>query len=252
MINSISGERALIVPDIHCPFQDNRAIGAVLEFAKYFKPNAIIFLGDLFDCKGLSRFLKEPGDEDRFQQEIDVGIELLGSFRRIAPKAIIKYLKGNHEDRLRKFLFTQGRALASLRSLKWPNLLELDSLKIDWVESGHLMFHGILIKHGNIVRQHSGYSAKAEMDKNGISGISGHTHRLGKFYHNSFGGYKTWIEAGCLCRLDSIDWLEGQTPNWHQGIAVGFFKKGSGRFSASDLPIVNGKLLYDMKEFSGR
>lgn len=128
--------------------------------------------------------------------------------------------------------------------------MELKKLKIKWIESGSMMFRGLLIKHGNIVRQHACYSAKAELERNGVSGISGHTHRLGQIFKRNVAGAHTWIEAGCLCELDA-EYLDGQTADWQQGLAVGFFKSGSGRFSVSPIPIVHGKLLFDLKEFSG-
>lgn len=176
--------------------------------------------------------------------------ETLARFRRIIPNASIDYLKGNHEDRLRKFLWTQAIELAGLRAAELSSLLSLAKLRIRLVESGSLMYHGLLIKHGNIVRQHAGYSARAEMERNGVSGVSGHTHRLAQTFKRDFGGEYTWVEAGCLCKIDDVEYMEGQTANWQQGLAVGFFKKDSGRFSVSPIPIVHGKLLFDLKEFS--
>lgn len=172
-------------------------------------------------------------------------------FRRAAPKSAIYLLKGNHENRRQNFLWTAAPELAGLTSLELPKLLELDKFKIQWIEEGAMLHNGLLVKHGNIVRQHACYSARAELERNGISGISGHTHRLGQIFKTDFGGNYTWVEAGCLCKTTDVEYAEGQKLNWQQGIAVGFFKKDSGRFSVSPLPIVHGKLLFDLKEFSG-
>ncbi len=236
---------------MHCPFQDDEAVGAALEFVKWFKPKTLFFLGDLVDFYAISNFKRNPQRRLELQDEIDAATSILGMFRHGLPSADTTLLRGNHELRHQSYLWGVAPELSGLRSIKLDELLELKKLKIKYVESGSMMFHGLLIKHGNIVRQHSCYSARAEQERNGVSGVSGHTHRLGQIFKRDFGGEYTWVESGCLCRTDEVEYLEGQTANWQQGITVGFFKGGSGRFSISPIPIVGGKLIFDLKEFSG-
>jgi len=76
-----------------------------------------------------------------------------------------------------KYLRSKAEELSDLRCMKLKELLELDKFNIEFKKT--FTFRKVLFKHGNIVRQHSSYSAKAEMDKEGTSGASGHTHRLG-------------------------------------------------------------------------
>lgn len=221
-----------------------------LEFVKWFKPQTLIFLGDVIDNYAISTFKRNPLRRLQLQAELDSAVEILAAFRRVIGGATAYYLRGNHELRHQNYLWTNAPELVGIRSLELPGLMELDKLKIKWIESGSMMFHGLLVKHGNIVRQHSCYSARAEQEKNGVSGISGHTHRLGQIFKTDFGGDYTWLEAGCLCKTDDVEYAEGQKLNWQQGLGIGFFKKGSGRFSISPLPIVHGKLLFDLKQFS--
>jgi hypothetical protein len=128
--------------------------------------------------------------------------------------------------------------------------LSLDQLDIKWIEEGLTRFHGFLIKHGNLIRNRSGYTATGEMEKSGISGVSAHTHRLGQVFKSNYGGMSTWVEAGCLCFTDPdhFDYLEGQVPDWQIGCAVGYFERGGNRFSVSPIPIVKYKAVLEGKE----
>jgi hypothetical protein len=60
-------------------------------------------------------------------------------------------------------------------------------------------------------------SAKGEWEKYGHSGLSGHTHRLGQFFHNDHNGTATWTEFGCTCLLNPP---YGTDFDWQQGFGV--------------------------------
>jgi hypothetical protein len=107
-----------------------------------------------------------------------------------------------------------------------------------------MMFHGFLVKHGNVVRTRSGYSATGELEKTGVSGISGHTHRMSQVFKSHYGGMYTWAELGCGCKLDA-EYLEGQVADWQHGIGWGYFKKGDDNFTIHVAPIIKGKLIFD-------
>jgi hypothetical protein len=98
-----------------------------------------------------------------------------------------------------------------------------------------------LVEHGTLIRGEAGASAKAELNAAGISGISGHTHRLGTFRK---AGYvqRQWTEQGGLMRLDP-DYVVG-LPNWQQGIVVGEFSTKSDAFVTYEVPAVEGQLRF--------
>ena len=75
-----------------------------------------------------------------------------------------------------------------------------------------------LVRHGTVVRKHAGASARAEMESAGVSGVSGHTHRLGIFRRTTYGPPLTWAEGGCLCGV-SPTYVLGQADR-QQGATI--------------------------------
>ncbi len=241
-------EKVLFIPDIHCPFQDNRALEVLYSFMDWYKPDTIFIMGDVLDCYAISRFTKDPNGELKFQEELDEATNILRKIRHKAKKAKIYLLRGNHELRVQKFLWTNAKALSGLHALEVESLLGLHKLDIEYIREGSLRYHGLMIKHGNIVRKFSGYTAKGEFEDNGCSGVSGHSHRLSIYRQTNSGGEYIWVEAGHLCNPKQ-EYLEGKVANWQQGWALGWFKKNSKRYHLETVNLVNYKAFYGGKEF---
>ena len=81
------------------------------------------------------------------------------------------------------------------------------------------LYGRLLIRHGEVVRKHSAYTARAELERefHAISVMTGHTHRGGSHYVTTRAGLRQAHECFCLCRLDP-PYL--QNPNWQQGIVL--------------------------------
>jgi len=218
--------------DWHVPFEDGKAINAVFKFCKKIQPE-IIIVHEIHDFYSLSRFDKDPSRINNLQDELDRANEYLAILRGICPKSRIILLNSNHLDRLRKYLWRQAVELSSLRSLKLSNLLELEKNNIEY-GGDMFIYKKFLFKHGDIVRKFSSYTAKAEFDKEGMSGCSGHSHRLGKLYTTKRGGKYVWVESGCLCDLKP-EYIMG-VADWQHGFSLISFKGNS--FYATPIPIL--------------
>lgn len=129
---------------------------------------------------------------------------------------------------------------SDLNALKLEKLLELKEFGIEYMND--YSYEGFLFKHGDIIRKDSGMTARTELAKEGVSGCSGHTHRLGVHYKTLRGGHYVWIESGCLCKLNP-EYIEG-TADWQQGISMVSFKPNSDHFIAQVYPIINYEILY--------
>lgn len=249
-------ERSVFLPDAHFPYVDKPAFATALAFVKHFKPDVVWILGDWADFYQLSRFDKNPDRRFQLQSELDEIQVALAQVRDAAgPDASIKFTGGNHEFRLRKYLWTQAPELASLRSMDLGELLAFKSAGIEWGGFGPTAFHGYTIKHGNVARKWAGYSARAEFESTGQSGLSGHTHRLGHFYRTDATGMYSWMECGCLCDLQP-EYAEGRVMDWQHGVAYGYFEKtahrrAAWRFETHLLPIISGKIVWDGVEIVG-
>jgi predicted phosphodiesterase len=218
----------LIFPtDEHHPFQDNRALSVAHQIAQDFNPDLRIAGSDGMDFYSISRFDKNPErlSEFRLQEEINSWIRGQKDWRSATPHAKAFFLKGNHEDRWRRLLWSNPN-IAGLDVLQLPHLLRLKELDIFWEKDKGLngntelnLYGKLLLKHGEIVRKFSGYSAKAELEKemHAISVIHGHTHRGGTYYVTTRSGVVTAQEGFCLCNLEP-EYV--QHPNWQQGMVV--------------------------------
>lgn len=221
-------EKSLFVSDLHIPYHDVEAVRIMLNFSKWFKPNQIFILGDLIDAYALSRFDKDPKRKNKLQLELNEAVVFLADLRHANPRAVITLTEGNHEDRLRKYLWSKAEELADLDSLQLESLLMLDKFKINLVKYRDTMnYHGVLLEHGDMVRKFSAYTAKGMREKRGASGLSGHTHRMGSTFHRDFGGDFVWYETGCLCDRNPE---YCKLPDWQNSMSVGYFKKNEKRF----------------------
>lgn len=246
-------ETAVVLSDLHFPFQDDRAIAVALAFIEDKQPETVYLAGDIVDFYALSRFSKDPRRELMLQEELDTTAAFLAALRSSAPLARIVFIEGNHEARLGAYLQDpQRRALHGLRVLSVPALLDLDALGIEYVDSkARTAFatEGIIkVGHFNKVNQYSAYTAKNLLDKHMCSLVQGHTHRLGTHYRTVEGlGTFVAAENGCLCELDPE---YASAPDWQHGFTVITRVRGSNRFHLQQLPIVDYELLFGHRRYT--
>lgn len=250
-----SRERLLRVvhfTDTHVEFHDERVLEIVFRIIERVQPNMVIHGGDLLDCYKLSRFDKNPFTDISLKGEVTAARDILWTVRDLVPTARMILLEGNHEDRLRKLLWNmapEANALMELTNMQeqatWPKILDLESLQVEFIpyreQTKHDLLPKMIVKHGTIVRKWSGWSAKGEHEKYGKGGVSGHTHRLGGFWHRDHNGNHVWWEAGCTCSLDP-DWMAD--PDWQQGCLVMTFDQETGAYQIEPVYIHNGSTVF--------
>ena len=250
---------AVVYGDTHYPFQDDAALNLVKYVIKDTKPDAIVHLGDLIDCWQISRFDKDPSRRDTLQDNIDQARVHLHEIAQLAPNAKRTLLEGNHEARLTAAIWKLDgaqREFAKLRifqqTMTWPNLLELKDIGWNWVDikkqSKTDVLPKIITKHGDKVCKWSAMSGKAEWEKYGYSGVSGHTHRLGQFFHRDRNGNATWSEMGCTCSLDA---QYGSDFDWQQGFGVMRWSADAKILHTELVSIRDGSTLWNKKVIFG-
>lgn len=162
-----------VLNDTHIPYHNKVMVKNFIQFCEDEQPDQIILNGDMVDFYDLSSFDKNPEREGKLQEELDILKHLLSMLRRKCPTSRIIYVEGNHEDRLRRYLWKKAKSLSSLRALKFEELLSLRQYKVEYIQDSYFV-NGFEFTHGEMVRVHSSYSAKAEYEKHHSSGISGH------------------------------------------------------------------------------
>ncbi len=234
-------QKIVQINDLHIPYHDKKTIEVFLKFLKDVKVDKLVIAGDLLDFYELSTFDKDPMRKYNIQDEIDQCYDILKEFKKYCPE--IHFIKGNHEDRLRRFLW-KNPSLASIKVLELSKLLNMDTLGIEYHDFEYI-FRKFRFTHGTIVRQESGATAKAELLKYGGSMGSGHTHRLGFYIKTDARGTVGAYEGGCMCDLNP-EYIQG-TPNWQQGFLV--YNFDNNRFFCQVVPILDHKFIYGNKVY---
>lgn len=229
--------KIITLGDMHVPFEDKEAVKCAFAFCKQQQP-AIIITHEWHDFYPISRFNKDPRRINDLQLEIDKVGEYFKKLRKLCPDSTIIFLESNHLRRLKRFLWGVSPALVSLRCLAIKNLLEIKKYNVKFGKN--FTFREVLFKHGDVIRRHSAYTARAEFEREGMSTMTGHTHRLGQGYYTRRGGVYTSNECGCLCDL-SPEWFEG-VPDWQQGIGMALFE--GTHYRLMGLPIIDRDIMW--------
>ena len=228
----VSSSTMTFLTDHQARFVDWETHQSVLKFLKDFRPETIIVGGDLIDAESLSKFPTSLEGRQTLMDDIEAGRKVLADYRKACPKARIIWVFGNHCARLQRFLRNNAPELENLESLRLEELVGTKELNVEVLnEYGDgVNWHDMYAFHGTKTSKHSAYSAKAEFEDEGGSGMSGHTHRIGVHIRTDRAGTHGWYEGGCLCRVDP----KGAPPsfrgprqnNWSQGLLVGYAQDG--------------------------
>lgn len=106
--------RILVIPDLHAPFHDSRAVASMLEREREI--DIAVVMGDVGDSYALSRFLKY--DRVPYEDELAAVTLLLQTFSERFP--IVRLIEGNHDGpRVEKQLLERlsGDLVAAIRSM---------------------------------------------------------------------------------------------------------------------------------------
>jgi endogenous inhibitor of DNA gyrase (YacG/DUF329 family) len=205
-------ERIAVAGDIHVPHHDPVALGLWLHFIAETQPDGVILNGDTADFYRLSAFSKDPRRGETVAEEIRQVRRLLEMIRERVPGAWIRYVTGNHEHRLHRYLIDKAPEMLELitgaDSSPLEKVLDLGSVGAELIPCHSDRFTDtfvdlgeLLVDHFAMVRAHSGYTAKNLLDKYGVSILQAHVHSAGssnKLLHS--GQVMAW-EGGCLCSL---------------------------------------------------
>ena len=211
-------KRALVLSDFHFPFINNFLYRNILHLIKKEQFNEIILAGDFLDCYSISKFPSDPCRADDLQYELDEAAIALGSIRKLSKKSKITFIRGNHCDRIEKFLNSRAKALRNLRCLNLKELLELDKYNIHYEEHAYFLMPKLMIYHGS---KTANMSSKAELDSLGVSGISGHVHRYNYYQkRNILGETLEWYSLGHLADITQLKYAKHFGHHWDNSFCV--------------------------------
>ena len=207
----------LAIGDIHFPFQSQDSLDFAYSFIKEKKPKVIIQMGDLFDFYAHSRFPKRL--RLTAEQEVELGHSLAKKFwakvRKLAPKAKLYQLRGNHDARPRK------RIIEAI-----PEILAVYQEKDLWTYKGvesvlenEIIINGIVFEHGYLSKL-GDHLAKNDF----MPTVRAHSHTGGVHYRRvgKGEGRVTWeLDVGYLADPFSPELIYRPSKKffkWTQGL----------------------------------
>lgn len=226
--------KEVFISDIHWPWTDMAAWSLTIRIVDAVNPDLIWIGGDYIDFYPISRWDRDPRRKLQLQGELDMAVRGLRDLRLFAPDARIVLQEGNHEDRLRRFLWSRAEELSGLNALKFENLLSLPELDVEFIQHGNPTKVGHLWHvHGDEVRSGNVNFSRGKLVKLFANVIFGHHHRFQVDYMRSMDGKVVGAWAnGCLCGLKPEYDIN---PQWTHGLTLVDYAK-SGTFSVTQVP----------------
>jgi predicted phosphodiesterase len=216
----------IVVPDVHLPYEDKRAVANLLTMIADVQPAQVIQVGDLLDMKAPARWSKGTAAEycNSVRDEASAGIKFWRLLRQAAPLAKLKFLMGNHEDRLMNYARNFAPALVDIVP-SLPQLMELDKVGVEYPKlQPFKIVPGVSAIHGKLLRGTAGMSARKELLRHmpDVGIVQGHTHRAGIIYETT-NRTRFALEAGWLGDIKKATYLDYPgVANWQQAFGYLF------------------------------
>ena len=237
--------RMLILSDVHVPYQDDLAWSVALRYMDDHKNkiDTVLLNGDFLDFYQLGYWTRDPA-KMRFKGELEIGKEFLQKLRKRYPNHRIIYKEGNHEERLKMYLWRNAPEISELDNLHFEEIVELARNGIEYIGNKRTIRYGNLsILHGHEYRR-SLYNPVNSARGIFLKAIANTL--IGHFHNSSFHPAKTldgrrigcW-STGCLCSLKP-DYDPKCT--WNHGFADVSIES-NGNFSVRNFQILNGKVV---------
>ena len=211
----------MIISDLHIPFEDQKVVDIMLKIHQHCRPETVIVNGDVLDFVEISHFTRNKLDDRPITESIDAAVNII---KKLQKYSTVIYHIGNHEIRLKKYLFNNAPELAELISfndlinnklktkIEFAEMVGRDCMKFYFDEK-------LLVGHFNRVSRYSAYTAKMLVEDYKINIVQGHTHRLGKYYTTGAKETFVGVEGGCLCDVHPA---YTHSPNWQSGFLMAY------------------------------
>lgn len=109
------GNTVLVIPDLHCPWENKDALAFLIAVREKYKPNLIVNLGDEVDFYGMSRFDHDP-DVINPGGELSLAVKHLIPFYREFPNVLI--CQSNHTHRVHAKAQKSGLPASTIKSIE--------------------------------------------------------------------------------------------------------------------------------------
>ena len=235
----------LVIPDLHMDATEelHPAYKLVRKFAKSFKPDGVVFLGDVLDLAYIASFNKDNVkilSRGSFTKDYYLWNRELDYWQGITKQIWIR--EGNHEERIARLLQKNMTLAGSVeieercqyekRGIIYSRVLDRPT------KIGHLnLIHGW---YTNL------YHPKKTLLKMGANIAYGHTHDVQNFSNKVMADEHeicAW-SLGCLCDIHP-EWVKGRPMDWMHAFGELYVNTKTGMFNLYPVRIFNYEFIWD-------
>jgi predicted phosphodiesterase len=140
--------RVFVIPDLHFPFVNQKALEMVYEMIRKAQPTHVVQLGDLLDQYVFSKYTRslEITPEDEILSGIEMATTFWKTIQSVVPKAQCFQILGNHDLRRSKRI---AERLPELQNLfKLSEWYAFPGVQVMASERDYLVLDGVYYVHG--------------------------------------------------------------------------------------------------------
>lgn len=234
----------MISPDLHYPYHDPKFVRLISKVLTIIRPSGgFIQLGDAVDWFQLSRFDKDPARKNTARDDLEMYREQMIKWAALLPDgAAYIQLEGNHEDRLRRYIWGSARDIAQMvhavpEILGFKELNKIHRIDFRWHPISNYRSCRIgdtIIHHGHFFNEHT---AVNNLKRYPEKLITGHTHRIQLAYSGD--------KFSCTLGHGSLETETSHAPvpsGWAQAFAV--LTEVKGECNIEVFQVNNGKCIF--------
>jgi len=246
----------VIVGDLHGMRLCRPAVDAFLHDLKALNPEEILLGGDMIDAGGwISKHQPvgfQAAADYSYAEDIEATNWFLDEVQARAPHAVIKFVSGNHEDKVERLItdmtMVHTRDMEFMMSTWSPKaLLQLKERGIEYYDRHDIHEEGLppgWIRWGKLCHTHElgggKNAARGALLTSAANVCFHHTHTFDEAAINFPGvGLVKAYNPGCLCELQPV-WRHSNPTSWNHGYLVAFIEPND-EFLCIHVPISEGR-----------
>lgn len=245
-------KRVLVIADQHVSHdeEDNPAYLLTRAFARGYKPDGVVDLGDLMSWNVVSHFNKQKFrtlEGKRVKLEYEAANKRLDEWQEAVGGVPYTILEGNHDRWITDWI-DANPAIEGL--VEMPESLKLADRDIEWVtldeqpkKVGKLnLLHGWWAGEG---------AAKKHVWKIGGNVLFGHIHKTSTYYRSVYdsGDMQVGHSLGCLTTTRP-EYQKARVTDHNHGFGLLYLDPEDGRFSIYNVVILNNSFIIGPRRYS--
>jgi len=208
-------KKTLCIGDVHAPWVDEDSLKKVYAAITRDKPLRVVQIGDLYDMFAHSKFPKtfEVTPDEEMREAADFGQAFWKTIKRLAPRAELIQIMGNHDIRVLKRCEEKYPEIFSFARPVWESLYTFAKVKTYFDPREVVVRDSVAFIHGWKTRLGD------HMRHIGMNCVRGHDHKLGVHFERLNGRVLAELDCGYIGDEKSkpLSYTQTKADKWHKG-----------------------------------